>query len=70
MNRTEMNALLSEKAKGKATKGVLINIPNSLYVETMAKQGRLLSEAAAKGETSRISITTVVLDALRAFVAE
>jgi hypothetical protein len=62
------NSLLRRKATDKGCKAVLIRIPNDLYAKTMQKQARMISEAAEKGNTSNISINSVVLEALKDFM--
>jgi hypothetical protein len=71
VNNGAATILKSKSTKGdKSIKSVLINIPNALYAETKHKQARMISEAAENGDTSLVSIHTVVLAALRSFVEE
>jgi hypothetical protein len=69
INKTA-DSILRKATDNKGCKAVLIRIPNDLYAETMTKQARMITEAAENGDTSNISINSVVLEALRAFNVE
>jgi hypothetical protein len=70
--------LLSRKASGNkdgnkdkpVNKAVLIKIPPDLFAKTMKKQSRMICEAADNGQTSNISINSVVCEALKVFCIE
>jgi hypothetical protein len=74
MNEVALNeaatAILAAKAKENRFKTVVARIPSELYTIAMQKQSRMISEAAAQGDTSNISITTVVVEALKAYCGE
>jgi hypothetical protein len=64
-------AILKKKSKGDmGLKAVLIKIPNEQFTEVMKKQSRMISEAADLGQTSNVSLNSVVLAALKAFCVE
>jgi hypothetical protein len=48
-------------------KDVMVRFPADLYVKALKKQARMIEEAADQGQTG-ISIHSVVIEALRAFV--
>jgi hypothetical protein len=48
----------------------VVRIPSDVYVETLAKRGRMQNEAAKNGDTSNVPINTVIIEALRTFNKE
>jgi hypothetical protein len=67
---TEILTKAANKRKtssGDKGKVVVFRVPNDLYNETIAKRGRLITEAADKGDTSNISINDIMIMALRTF---
>jgi hypothetical protein len=51
-------------------KSVMVRFPADLWIKAQKKQSRMIDEAAKRGDTSSISIHSVVIEAVRAFVAE
>ena len=63
MKNTVAETLLQKKA----STVVVVRVPNDVYTETIAKRGRLITEAANHGDTSNISINDIMIMALRTF---
>jgi hypothetical protein len=61
-------AILRSKVVDTQGKNVMVRFPPELYVKALKKQSRMIDEAADKGNNSKISIHSIVIDALRAFV--
>lgn len=57
------------KAINEKGKDVMVRFPPDLYVKALKKQARMIDEAADEGQTG-ISIHSVVIEAVRAFVGE
>ena len=57
-------------AEDNSFKRLLIKVPNKLYIQTIKKQSQMRIEAANKGDTSNISIHSVVLNAMREFMKD
>ena len=51
-------------------KAVMVRFPPDLWAKAIKKKNRMADEAADKGNFENISIHSVVIEALRAFVAE
>ena len=49
-------------------KAVNVRFPPDLWLKAQKKLSRMIDEAADRGDTSTISIHSVVIEALRAFV--
>jgi hypothetical protein len=51
-------------------KSVMVRFPPDLWVKAIKKKNRMADEAADHGNFENISIHTVVIEALRAFVTD
>lgn len=50
---------------GKDHRAVMIKVPNDVYAKIMKDQAALLEQASESGDTSKITMHTVILKALR-----
>jgi hypothetical protein len=65
---SKVDAILRKAIDNK--KAVVVRFPPDLWLKAQKKQSRMIDEAADRGDTSTISIHSVVLEAVSAFVEE
>jgi hypothetical protein len=63
-------AAILQKAVESKGKDVNVRFPLDLYLQALKRKGRLTEEAAERGEIANISVHSIVIDAVRAYLAE
>jgi hypothetical protein len=62
-------AAILQKAVENNGKDVNVRFPLDLYLKTLKRQGRMIEEAAENGSIANISVHSIIIDAVRSYLA-